>query len=152
MKILRNIYVLLLCMFLTNSYAQQTVTGNVSDQDNNSLPGVAVVIDGTTTGTVTDFDGNYSITVDDGQILVFSYLGYETQRITVDTVTLNIVMLESSSELDEVVVIGYGTAQKKDLTGAVDLVTPADFNKGTAVNAQQLIQGKVAGVSIVSND
>ena len=81
MKILRNIYVLLLCMFLTNSYAQQTVTGNVSDQDNNSLQGVAVVIDGTTTGTVTDFDGNYSITVQDGQILVFSYLGYETQRI-----------------------------------------------------------------------
>ena len=83
MKILRNIYVLLLCMFLTNSYAQQTVTGNVSDQDNIHSQ-EAVVIDGTTTGTVTDFDGNYSITVQDGQILVFSYLGYETQRISVD--------------------------------------------------------------------
>ena len=152
MKILRNIYVLLLCMFLTNSYAQQTVTGNVSDQDNNSLPGVAVVIDGTTTGTVTDFDGNYSITVQDGQILVFSYLGYETQRISVDGSILNVILTESSSQLEEVVVIGYGTAQKKDLTGAVDLVTPDDFNKGSAVNAQQLIQGKVAGVSIVSND
>ena len=151
MKILRNIYVLLLCMFLTNSYAQQTVTGNVSDQDNNSLPGVAVVIDGTTTGTVTDFDGNYSITVQDGQILVFSYLGYETQRISVDGSILNVILTESSSQLEEVVVIGYGTAQK-DLTGAVDLVTPDDFNKGSAVNAQQLIQGKVAGVSIVSND
>jgi iron complex outermembrane receptor protein len=152
MKILRNIYVLLLCMFLTNSYAQQTVTGNVSDQDNNSLPGVAVVIDGTSTGTVTDFDGNYSITVQDGQILVFSYLGYETQRISVDGSILNVILTESSSQLEEVVVIGYGTAQKKDLTGAVDLVTPDDFNKGSAVNAQQLIQGKVAGVSIVSND
>jgi len=152
MKILRNIYVLLLCMFFTNTYAQQTVTGNVSDQDNNSLPGVAVVIDGTTTGTVTDFDGNYSITVQDGQILVFSYLGYETQRISVDGSILNVILTESSSQLEEVVVIGYGTAQKKDLTGAVDLVTPDDFNKGSAVNAQQLIQGKVAGVSIVSND
>jgi TonB-linked SusC/RagA family outer membrane protein len=152
MKILRNIYVLLLCMFFTNSYAQQAVTGNVSDQDNNSLPGVAVVIDGTTTGTVTDFDGNYSITVQDGQILVFSYLGYETQRISVDGSILNVILTESSSQLEEVVVIGYGTAQKKDLTGAVDLVTPDDFNKGSAVNAQQLIQGKVAGVSIVSND
>ena len=139
-------------MFLTNSFAQQTVTGNVSDQDNNSLPGVAVVIDGTTTGTVTDFDGNYSITVQDGQILVFSYLGYETQRISVDGSILNVILTESSSQLEEVVVIGYGTAQKKDLTGAVDLVTPDDFNKGSAVNAQQLIQGKVAGVSIVSND
>ena len=152
MKILRNIYVLLLCMFLTNSYAQQTVTGNVSDQDNNSLPGVAVVIDGTATGTVTDFDGNYSITVEDGQILVFSYLGYETQRISVDGLILNVILTESSSQLEEVVVIGYGTAQKKDLTGAVDLITPDDFNKGSVVNAQQLIQGKVAGVSIVSND
>ena len=152
MKILSNIYVLLLCLTSFYGFSQQTVTGNVSDQSDNPLPGVAVVIEGTSTGTVTDFDGNYSITVNDGQILVFSYLGYETQRITVDTVTLNIVMLESSSELDEVVVIGYGTAQEKDLTGAVDLVTPADFNKGTAVNAQQLIQGKVAGVSIVSND
>ena len=152
MKILRNIYVLLLCMFLTNSYAQQTVTGNVSDQDNNSLPGVAVVIDGTATGTVTDFDGNYSITVQDGQILVFSYLGYETQRISVDGLILNVILTESSSQLEEVVVIGYGTAQKKDLTGAVDLITPDDFNKGSVVNAQQLIQGKVAGVSIVSND
>jgi len=152
MKILRNIYVLLLCMFLTNSYAQQTVTGNVSDQDNNSLPGVAVVIDGTATGTVTDFDGNYSITVEDGQILVFSYLGYETQRISVDGSILNVILTESSSQLEEVVVIGYGTAQKKDLTGAVDLITPDDFNKGSVVNAQQLIQGKVAGVSIVSND
>ena len=139
-------------MFFTNSYAQQAVTGNVSDQDNNSLPGVAVVIDGTTTGTVTDFDGNYSITVQDGQILVFSYLGYETQRISVDGSILNVILTESSSQLEEVVVIGYGTAQKKDLTGAVDLVTPDDFNKGSAVNAQQLIQGKVAGVSIVSND
>ncbi len=139
-------------MFLTNSYAQQTVTGNVSDQDNNSLPGVAVVIDGTATGTVTDFDGNYSITVEDGQILVFSYLGYETQRISVDGSILNVILTESSSQLEEVVVIGYGTAQKKDLTGAVDLITPDDFNKGSVVNAQQLIQGKVAGVSIVSND
>ena len=152
MKILGNIYVLLLCMFFTNSYAQQTVTGNVTDQVNNSLPGVAVVIDGTTTGTVTDFDGNYSITVQDGQILVFSYLGYETQRISVDGSILNVILAESSSQLEEVVVIGYGTAQKKDLTGAVDLVTPDDFNKGSVVNAQQLIQGKVAGVSIVSDD
>ena len=152
MKILSNIYVLLLCLTSFYGFSQQTVTGNVSDQSDNPLPGVAVVIEGTSTGTVTDFDGNYSITVDDGQILVFSYLGYETQRISVDSVTLNVVMLESSSELEEVVVIGYGTAQKKDLTGAVDLVTPGDFNKGTAVNAQQLIQGKVAGVSIVTND
>ena len=96
---------------LNELISQQTVTGNVSDKIHS--PGVAVVIDGTTTGTVTDFDGNYSITVQDGQILVFSYLGYETQRISVDGSILNVILTESSSQLEEVVVIGYGTAQKK---------------------------------------
>lgn len=152
MKILKIINVFLLCTLSYFGYSQQTVTGKVSDQNNNPLPGVAIVLEGTSNGTVTDFDGNYSIAVEEGQTLVFSFLGFESQRISVVGSILNVEMEESSAELEEVIVIGYGTAQKKDLTGAVDLITPSDFNKGTAVSAQQLIQGKVAGVSIVSND
>ena len=115
-------------------FSQNIISGTVADEDGNALPGVSIVEKGTSNGTVSDFDGNYSITVQDGQILVFSYLGYETQRISVDGSILNVILTESSSQLEEVVVIGYGTAQKKDLTGAVDLVTPDDFNKGSAVN------------------
>ena len=151
MKILSNIYVLLLCLTSFYGFSQQTVTGNVSDQSDNPLPGVAVVIEGTSTGTVTDFDGNYSITVNDGQILVFSYLGYETQRITVDTVTLNIVMLESSSELDEVVVIGYGKTTVKELTGATVQVKGESVERLNIPRMDQALQGQVSGVTINTN-
>ena len=86
-----------------------------------------------------------------GQILVFSYIGYDSVELTVNGTNQDVKMTESDSELDEVVVIGYGTVRKKDLTGAVDLVTEKNFAKGSVVSPQQLIRGKVAGVSIVSN-
>lgn len=131
--------------------AQQSVSGIVTDSSGVPLPGVNVVIKGTTTGVSADFDGKYQINVENGKVLVFSYIGYEQQEITVNGIMQNVIMNESDSELDEVVVIGYGTVRKKDLTGAVDLVTSKDFAKGSVVSPQQLIQGKVAGVSIVSN-
>ena len=142
------------CLLLLASFglhAQQTVSGVVTDDSGSPLPAVNVVVKGTTIGVSTNFDGNYSINATNGQVLVFSSLGFESHEVAVESATLNVTLLESASELDEVVLIGYGTSLKKDLTGAVNLVTDESFNKGTVFSAQQLIQGKVAGVSIVNN-
>lgn len=142
------------CLFVLTSfglYAQQTVSGVVTDASGSPLPAVSVLVKGTSTGVSTDFDGNYTITTANGSVLVFSSLGFETQEATVNGASLDITLAESASELDEVVLIGYGTSTKKDLTGAVNLVTDESFNKGTVFSPQQLIQGKVAGVSIVNN-
>jgi len=151
MKFLKQIQILFLLFLSIGIFAQQSVSGLVTDNSGNALPGVNVVIKGTNVGVSSDFDGNYQINANNGQILVFSYVGYETLELTVSGTNQDVVLTESSSELDEVVVIGYGTVRKKDLTGTVDLVTEKDFAKGSVVSPQQLIRGKVAGVSIVSN-
>ncbi|MCB0423115.1 MAG: TonB-dependent receptor [Mangrovimonas sp.] len=145
----RVLFVLLLAPFI--SFAQKTISGKVTEQSSSlPLPGVNVVIKGTTTGTATDFDGNYQLNVNNGDVLVFSYVGYLPQEITYSgQSSIDIVMQEDASQLDEVVVIGYGAVKKEDLTGTADLVTSEDFNKGPIVSAQQLITGKVAGVNVV---
>ena len=108
------------CMYAQGSY---TVTGVVTATDNSSLPGVTVRILKTTTGTETDFDGNYSIKVINGDVLEFSYLGFATQTITiVGQKTLNIVMSGDTTSLDEIVVVGYGSQKKSHLTGAISKV------------------------------
>ena len=132
-------------------FAQQTISGIVTDQEGNPLPSVSVIIKNSEKGVSTDFDGNFSIDASEGDVLVLSSIGFESKEITVDSVSISVILSESSSELDEVVVIGYGTSLKKDLTGAVNLVKSEDFNKASFFSPQQLIQGKVAGVSIVTN-
>lgn len=145
----RVLFVLLFVPII--SIAQNVVTGKVTEQSSSlPLPGVNVVIKGTTTGTATDFDGNYQLNANNGDILVFSYVGYITQEITyTGQAAVNVSLNEDASQLDEVVVIGYGAVKKEDLTGTADLVTSEDFNKGPIVSAQQLITGKVAGVNVV---
>ena len=132
--------------------AQSITSGTVSEQQSGlPLPGVNVLIKGTSTGTTTDFDGNYQISVQDGDVVVFSYVGFTTQEITYKGQSqLNIIMTEDASALDEVVLIGYGSVKKEDLTGAADLIKSEDFNQGPLVSAQQLIMGKIAGVSVTS--
>ena len=132
--------------------AQTTVSGIVTEQSTSlPLPGVNVLIKGTTTGTATDFDGNYQIEANNGDIIVFSYVGYVTQEITYSgQSTLNVSLAEDAAQLDEVIVIGYGSVKKEDLTGTADLITSDDFNEGPVVSAQQLISGKIAGVSVTS--
>ncbi|MEK6153317.1 SusC/RagA family TonB-linked outer membrane protein [Flavobacteriaceae bacterium 3-367] len=127
----------------------QEVSGTVSDA-NGPLPGASVVVKGTTNGTQTDFDGNYTLSnVGSDATLVFSYIGFRTQEIAVGgQTTINITLQEDASELDEVVVVGYGTATRRTTTGAVESVKADEFNKGVIVNPQQLIQGKTAGVQI----
>lgn len=126
----------------------QEVTGTVSDASG-PLPGASVVVKGTTNGTQTDFDGNYTLEVEGDATLVFSYIGYLTREIAVNgQTTINVTMQEDAEALEEVVVIGYGTTTVKDATGSVTAVTAEDFNGGVIASPEQLIQGKTAGVNI----
>ncbi|MBN2868826.1 MAG: SusC/RagA family TonB-linked outer membrane protein, partial [Flavobacteriaceae bacterium] len=132
--------------------AQSTVSGKVTEQATSlPLPTVNVLIKNTTKGTVTDFDGNYNLQVNEGDILVFSYVGFLTKEVTYTGQNkLDVALVEDSAQLEEVVIIGYGSVRKEDLTGTVDLVTGKDFNDGPVVSAQQLISGKIAGVNVSS--
>ena len=140
---------LLIIMLLIGSITYgQSIKGVVSDADG-SLPGVSVTIEGTTTGVQTDFDGNYTINAKEGDVLVYNYLGYKTEQRTVGSESvINVTMTQDSTELDEIVVIGYGSTTVKDATGSVTSVTSGDFNKGVISSPEQLIQGKTAGVQI----
>ena len=143
-------------MVLSNvSYAQQsTVKGTVITADDPmGLPGVNVLLKGTTVGTVTDIDGNYSINVPNGNgILVFSMIGFEKQEAEVGSRTIiDITLSEDISALDEVVVVGYGTVKKSDLTGSVSALKKEDFNQGAISSPEQLLAGKMAGVQVVQN-
>lgn len=152
MKTILNRLLILLLLIPGLNYAQSMVSGTVTEQSTAlPLPGVNVLIKGTSTGTATDFDGNYQINAKAGDILVFSYVGYITKEVPYSGQSpLNVSLAEDASQLDEVVIIGYGTAKKEDLTGSVDMVTSEDFNQGPVVSAQQLITGKVAGVTVTS--
>lgn len=130
----------------------QTVSGTVSDA-NGPLPGASVLVKGTTNGTQTDFDGNYTLNGIDGTAtLVFSYIGFKTVEIAVNgQSTINVTLEEDAQALDEVVIIGYGQTTVKDATGAVAVVTAEDFNQGVIASPEQLIQGKTAGVQITQS-
>ena len=141
--------ILLLCVAF--GYAQQiTVKGTVKDGSGQPLMGASVLVKGTSHGTAADFDGNFELKVDKGVTLVVSSVGYKSREVAAKAGTMNIVLQEDTQQLEDVVVIGYGAIKKKDLTGSVNLVTDKDFNKAPAVNADQLIQGKIAGVQMTS--
>ena len=128
--------------------AQQEVTGTVSDALG-PLPGASVIEVGTTNGTQTDFDGNFTLEVGENATLSISYVGYKTVEIAVAGQTsINVTLQEDAQALDEVVIIGYGQTTIKDATGAVAAVTSEDFNRGVISSPEQLIQGKAAGVQI----
>jgi iron complex outermembrane receptor protein len=128
------------------------VTGVVTDASNGqTLPGVTILIKGTTTGTTTDMNGNYKISVNAGDVLVFSYVGFVAQEVSVQPgSTVNVALEVSMAELEELVVIGYGVQKKEDATGSVAAVSSAEFVKGAVTAPTQLITGKVAGVQITS--
>ncbi len=130
-----------------------TVTGKVTDaQSGDVIPGVSVLLRGSTKGAVTDASGVYSIAVPDSKaVLVFSYVGYATQEVTVgNQTTVNVKLSSDARALNEIVVVGYGTSKKSDLTGAVKSVKSEEFNKGIINSPEQLLQGKVAGVNVTS--
>ena len=142
-----------LLLLLNQVFAQNhTVSGTVTDQTGKGVPGVTVTVKGTNTSTQTDGNGTYRISASDNATLVFSSVGFSTMEMQVNGKTsVDASLATSTDNLSEVVVIGYGTARKKDLTGAVSSVQAKDFNKGTYTSPDQLIQGKVAGVQMVNN-
>lgn len=157
MKFVQNSVKVLLLMgtmlLTTVAFAQQkTITGKVTDaRSGDPMPGVTIIIPGTTTGTITSFNGEYSLIVNTGQALSFSFIGYETQQIVVgDQNVYNVRLSLSMEALDEVVVIGYGQVKKGDATGSVTAISAKDFNKGAITSAQDLLVGKSAGVVITS--
>lgn len=155
-KTMLKAVVLCTMLFLSHvSYSQnKVVSGKVTDpRDGSGIPGVNVVPKGGTTGTQTGSDGSYQISVGSSvTVLVFSAVGFTSQEVSINGRTsIDVILSGSVSSLDEVIVIGYGTRLKKDLTGSVAAITAKDFNKGAITTPEQLIVGKVAGVQIVSN-
>ena len=134
----------------TYAFAQNTVTGTVTDNTGMPLIGVSVIEKGTTNGNITDIDGKYTVNVEKGKTLVFSYIGYVTQEVEVQSNTINIVMAEDNQLLDEVVVIGYGSMQRKDVTSSITTVKAEDLNVGVYTSPAQLLQGKVPGLTIAN--
>ncbi|WP_339652381.1 SusC/RagA family TonB-linked outer membrane protein, partial [uncultured Salegentibacter sp.] len=144
-----------LCFFLFFlvsyfAHSQVSLTGSVQDEDGMPIPGVSVIEKNTGNGTVTDFDGNFQLnTISENPVLTFSFVGYETQEVNFSEQTnLNIILKEDLSALNEVVVIGYGTQKRADVTSAVATVKSEEFIQGNVNDAAQLIQGKVAGLSV----
>ncbi len=137
--------------FTMMAQGSRTVHGNVTDEQGEPLIGVTVMAVGSQQGAVTDFDGNYTITVGDGvRQLQFSYVGYEKQTVDIASSTHNIV-LTGDNQLKEVVVIGYGVQKKTDLTGAISSVGEKDFNHGVITSPEQLVNGKISGVQITNS-
>lgn len=144
---------LLLSFFTLSLYAQQVkLTGNVtSASDKEPMIGVTIMVKGTPTGTVTDFDGNYSLEVPSNGTLVFSMIGYKTQEIKVNNRThINVAMAEDVEALDEVVVIGYGAVKRSDLTSSISTVKGEDLKSMASGNAMTSLQGKVNGVQVTN--
>lgn len=132
------------------AFAQSlTVTGVVKDNMGEAVIGANVVVKGTTNGTITDFDGNFTLTANKGDIIVISFIGYQPQELPA-AANMNVILKDDSQLLDDVVVIGYGTVKKDDATGSVTAIKPDKISKGITTSPQDMITGKIAGVNVVS--
>ena len=156
MMIIKNLKLFLFLgalLITTTGFAQKVkITGKVTDTGNQGIPGASIIVVGTTTGTITDMNGNYSLEVDPQSTLSFSFVGFKTQSVIVTSQTvINIQLEKETIGVDEVVVIGYGQVKKGDATGSVTAVSSKDFNKGAITSAQDLLVGKSAGVVITNS-
>ncbi|MFY0630350.1 MAG: SusC/RagA family TonB-linked outer membrane protein [Flavobacteriaceae bacterium] len=135
-------------------FAQQAIKGVVKEKTTGEgLPGVSVVVKGTTNGVYTDFDGNFQLNnVKTGDVLVFTFLGFKNQELTIATnFNLTVELEESSERLDEIVIVGYGSTTVKDATGSVEAITEKDFTKGNIVTPENLLSGRVSGVNVTTS-
>ena len=152
MKTIQKKLFILLFILPLSIFAQSTLQGTVLDNLGQTLPGVSVVVKGTSNGVATDFDGNFTLTnVKKGDVVSFSYVGFKAQDLIYNNQKeVAITMQEDAQQLTDVVVIGYGTVKKADATGSVATVTTKDFVKGPVVAVDQMIQGKVAGLQVTN--
>ncbi|AYB31960.1 SusC/RagA family TonB-linked outer membrane protein [Chryseolinea soli] len=152
-RLLVTIIAMLWVMLPLLAQAQQQISGTVTDSENNPLPGVSVLLKGTTTGTVTDAGGNYSLSVSDTSIpLVFSFVGFQSQEVAIaGRSSITIVLADDLTTLGEVVVVGYGSQDKAQVTGAVATVSGQDLNKRVVTNPAALLQGQLPGLQVVQN-
>ncbi len=150
-KIYRYAGLLLFLLILGNqSFAQsRVIRGKVTDPSGDPIPGATILVKGTTTGTATDLDGNYSLSANESQVLVFSFIGFVTQEITVANQSMiNVSLKLDLSDLDEVIVVGYGTQKKSQLTGAISSVGSKEIQELPITDARQALQGRAAGVDV----
>ena len=140
------------CFLSIDAFAQQiTVKGLVKDTAGEPIIGANVVVKGTTNGTITDFDGNFQLNANKGDIIVISFIGYQPQEAQA-AASMNIILKDDTELLDEVVVIGYGSVKKDDLSGSVVAIKAEEMNKGAVTSPQELIMGKVPGLSVSQGD
>lgn len=153
-RLIPHVFMVLLMVCLPIlAEAQTMVSGTVRSDTGETMPGVSIVIKGTTTGTTTAIDGRYSITAADDATLVFSFIGMVSQEVPVNGISIHDVILETDiSQLDEVLVVGYGTTKKSDLTGSVSSVKAEELTAFPVANATQALQGRAAGVSVQANN
>ena len=155
MNLKLNLTLMMILLLNVAVFAQDgyTLTGQVLDADNVSLIGVNVLVANTSTGTVTDVDGNYRLKVSSGDVLEFSYTGFASQSITItDQKTLNVTLGEDANLLDQIVVVGYGSRKKSDITGAVSSIQSEELTAFPVLDAAQALQGRAAGVVVQSNN
>lgn len=151
--ILRIASVFLLLLWVSTVYSQsRAVTGTVTDESNSLMPGVNVIIKGTTVGTTTDVNGNFTLQANSGDVIVVSFIGYTPQEVVVGNQTrIDFRLQEDVATLQEVVVVGYGVQKRSDLTGAISSVSGEDVRQSISTSFDQALQGRVAGVQITQN-
>ncbi|MBR8536388.1 TonB-dependent receptor [Carboxylicivirga sediminis] len=151
-KLMLGLMVLFISVISFGQNGQQ-ITGKVTDTNGEALPGVSIFIKGTTTGSITDIDGNYSLAIqNDGSVLVYSFIGFKTQEIEASGKTIiNVVMQEDVTDLDEVVVVGYGEMRKSDVTGSIASVQARDEVARQYPSVDMLLQGRASGLQVVGN-
>lgn len=145
--------IIILCTFFSmKAQNVKTISGIVTSEEGEGIPGVNVLIKGELKGTVTDFNGAYFLSAFANDVVVFSYVGYKTQEVIVgENDTINVVLEEDLAALDEVVVVGYGTQKKEEITSSIASVKAEDFNRGLVKDVGQMIQGKVAGLNVTNS-
>ena len=152
MRLRASLLMFMVCLLTVfSAKAQNIVTGTVTDPQGEPLIGASILVVGTKTGAATDIDGKFRIECAQGKKLQISYVGYHTREVVVKGNTMDIVLKENNEVLDEVVVIGYGTMKRKDLTGSISTVDSKDLNVGSYTDPGQLLQGKVPGLVVVQN-
>ena len=149
-----RIVVILLLMATFGMTQNVTVRGKVTEAENGeSIPGVSVVLKGTTTGIPTDINGNYTLSVPSDGTLVFSYIGFKKVEVPIDGKTdINVALVAVSISLEEFVAVGYGNQRRKDLTGAVSSVSGAELRKTPITSTAQAMTGKIAGIQVTTTD